>query len=133
MANPDHTDGLWQHTCFEAFIMGPAGEAYWELNLSPSLQWASYHFDSYRAGMRNATELAPPHIGTWMGAEIFRLSAAIDLGRLPDLRGMAAWRLALSAVIEDVKGGKSWWALSHPPGKPDFHHRDCFALDLPPA
>jgi len=23
--------------------------------------------------------------------------------------------------------------LAHPPGKPDFHHPDCFALELPPA
>jgi hypothetical protein len=23
--------------------------------------------------------------------------------------------------------------LAHPPGKPDFHHSDCFALELPAA
>ena len=45
----------------------------------------------------------------------------------------ASWRLGLSAVIEDTSGGKSYWALAHPPGKPDFHHADCFALELPPA
>ena len=27
----------------------------------------------------------------------------------------------------------SYWALAHPPGKPDFHHPDCFALELPAA
>lgn len=40
--------------------------------------------------------------------------------------------IALSAVIEEVDGTKSYWALRHPPGPPDFHHPDCFALTLGP-
>jgi hypothetical protein len=43
----------------------------------------------------------------------------------------APWRLGLSAVIEETSGRKSYWALAHPPGKPDFHHADCFAYELP--
>jgi len=39
----------------------------------------------------------------------------------------------LSAVIEDISGGTSYWALAHPPGKPDFHHADGFALEFSPA
>jgi len=38
--------------------------------------------------------------------------------------------LGLSAVIEETSGRKSYWALAHPPGKPDFHHTDSFALEL---
>jgi hypothetical protein len=34
-------------------------------------------------------------------------------------------------VIEEVDGGLSYWALAHPPGKPDFHDPNCFALELP--
>lgn len=41
------------------------------------------------------------------------------------------WEAAISAVIEEADGTKSYWALRHPPGKPDFHHPDCFALELP--
>jgi len=26
--------------------------------------------------------------------------------------------------------GLSYWALRHPPGGPDFHHADCFAMEL---
>jgi hypothetical protein len=29
-------------------------------------------------------------------------------------------------------GTKSYWALAHPQGKPDFHHVDSFALTLAP-
>ena len=39
--------------------------------------------------------------------------------------------LGLSAVIEEHGGAKSYWALAHPPGAPDFHHPDCFAAQLP--
>jgi len=34
-------------------------------------------------------------------------------------------------LIEETNGAKSYWALAHAPGKPDFHHPDAFALDLP--
>jgi hypothetical protein len=34
-------------------------------------------------------------------------------------------------VIEETSGGKSYWALAHPPGKPDFHHADGFVYELP--
>jgi hypothetical protein len=41
-------------------------------------------------------------------------------------------QLALSTVIEDARGTLSYWALTHPPGKPDFHHRDAFVLEVAP-
>jgi hypothetical protein len=45
--------------------------------------------------------------------------------------GEADWEVGLSAVIEAADGALSYWALRHPAGRPDFHHPDCFALDLP--
>ena len=33
-------------------------------------------------------------------------------------------------VIETVDGERSYWALAHPAGQPDFHHRDSFTLAL---
>src|ERR1700679_3141274 len=44
-------DGLWRHTCFEAFIMAPGRAGYYEFNFAPSRQWAIYRFDAYREGM----------------------------------------------------------------------------------
>ena len=35
------------------------------------------------------------------------------------------------AVIEENDGRLSYWALRHAPGKPDFHHPEAFALELP--
>jgi hypothetical protein len=41
------------------------------------------------------------------------------------------WEYGLAAVIEEEGAVKSYWALAHPPGKPDFHHPTCFAATLP--
>jgi len=42
----------------------------------------------------------------------------------------ASLSLALSAIVEDDSGKLSYWALRHPPGEPDFHHPDAFALEI---
>jgi hypothetical protein len=114
-------DELWRHTCFEAFVR--VGDAYWELNFSPSGEWAAYRFDGYRTGMIAAMEVAHRRLQAREG------ELAVEVAGLP----AGAWALGLSAVIEEVDGAKSYWALAHPPGRPDFHHQDCFALQLPPT
>jgi hypothetical protein len=124
-------DDLWQHTCFEAFVRTSSGTAYYEFNFAPSTQWAAYRFDGYRNGMR-AAEIGAPQIEIRSGPYSYTLQASLELDRLPDLSREASWRLGLSALIED-QSGMSYWALAHPPGKPDFHHADCFALEFAPA
>jgi hypothetical protein len=124
-------DELWRHTCFEAFLRPAQGEAYYEFNFSSSTQWAAYRFGGYRSGMRDATEIGAPSIELRYNAEYFELRAHLKLDGLPDLPSDSVWRLGLSAVIEETGGRLSYWALAHPPGKPDFHHSDCFALELP--
>jgi hypothetical protein len=116
---------LWQHTCFEAFIRPSTGSAYYEFNFSPSTQWAAYRFDSYRSGMRVATEIDTPRIEVRSSAETYTLQAELKFDGLS-----SPLHLGLSAVLEEKNGRKSYWALAHPPGKPDFHHADCFALEL---
>ncbi len=121
----ERTDGLWQATCLEAFVGSDDNQDYLELNFSPSTRWASYHFDDYRAGMREA-EIAPV-IDIEVGERRYGLHARLEL---PDA---ATWHVGLSAVIEELDGRKSYWALAHAPGKPDFHQRTCFVLQLPAA
>jgi hypothetical protein len=133
VAVPARTDELWKHTCFEAFIRTPTAVAYNELNLSPSTQWAAYRFAGYRDGMNDAREIDPPRIEVKSNETRLELHATAALDRLPGLPPDAAWTVALSAVIEEMNGNKSYWALAHPQGQPDFHHPDCFALELAAA
>jgi hypothetical protein len=127
------TDELWQHTCFEAFLRPPSGEAYYEFNIAPSTQWAAYAFSGYRSGMRIADEAGTPFIEVQRGADFYLLQASLDLGRLAHVTQDGVWRLGLSAVIEEESCALSYWALKHPPGRADFHHSDCFALELASA
>ena len=128
---PTRSDELWRHTCFEAFVRAPPAAAYYELNFAPSTQWAAYRFSDYRNGMSVAREIDAPRFEVQSDAERYKMQASLDLDRLPSLPGKMVWRLGLSAVIEEASGRKSYWALAHPPGKPDFHHSDSFARELP--
>ena len=127
------SDELWRHTCFEAFVRASSGAEYYEFNFAPSKQWAAYRFSNYRSGMTAADEIGVPAIEVQSSPGRYALHASLELDRLPDLSRKASWRLGLSALIEDTSGGMSYWALAHPPGRPDFHHADCFALELSPA
>jgi hypothetical protein len=123
---PSRADELWRHTCFEAFVCPAPGEAYYEFNFSPSTQWAAYRFDGYRKGMRVAAEIGPPRIEVSAAPERYTLQAALEL----TARAAGPWRVGLTAVIEDAGGRLSYWALAHPPGRPDFHRLDCFTCEI---
>jgi hypothetical protein len=119
----ERADGLWKTTCFELFLMFDDNERYVEFNFSPSTQWAAYVFDGYREGMAALDrDIAPQIERSSEGIEV-----DCDLGGLPP----GPLRMALSAVIEEEGGRKSFWSLAHPPGAPDFHHAACFAARLP--
>jgi hypothetical protein len=125
-SEPVRTDGLWKTTCFEAFLMRDGGPEYIELNFASSNQWAAYRFSAYREGMR-ALELAtPPEIGLDMGDDYFALEAIVELPNISDWLDVSA---ALSVVVEERCGTKSYWALAHPDGAPDFHHKDSFTIE----
>ena len=130
---PVRADGLWDHTCFEAFIGTASNAGYYEFNVAPSTRWAAYRFSGYRDGMCVADDVRAPRIDVQSTDETYTLRAALELDRLPDLSGDPVWRLGVAAVIEETNGDKSYWALAHPTGEPDFHHSDCFAQELPAA
>lgn len=122
------TDGLWQHTCFEAFIRSADSLAYREFNFSPSGQWQAYAFTDYRAGGL-LEPAANPAIECLCEPGRLTLHATVQPDDLPP-RGQL--RLGLTAVVECVDGALSYWALRHAAGKPDFHHPDTFALEIAP-
>jgi hypothetical protein len=124
---------LWRHTCCECFIALKNEPAYHEYNFSPSGEWAAYAFLKYREGGALADASLRPQITVRKFQDRIELDAAIALERLSDRYRENVVMLALSAVIEDVEGGLSYWALAHPEGKPDFHRREAFTLELSPA
>jgi len=148
-AVPKRADELWKTTCFELFLKPGEGADYFEFNFSPSGRWAAYAFDAYRAGMRNLALPAEPQV-TRDGNHIIVRHPGLEPGSIvpqaqrqeglasrlppdgPRLKvGVTEARIALTAIIEETGGVRSFWALAHAPGAPDFHNPDCFVARLP--
>lgn len=125
-AGSGRRDALWRHTCAELFIAVPGDSGYCEFNFSPSGEWAAYEFDAYRHGMRAAVCMPPVIEVEQSPAE---LSLSVRCGA-PQLGAFTHLQLGLSMVIEDIAGRCSYWALTHPASKPDFHRREAWLLQL---
>lgn len=121
--DPARADGLWQHTCMEAFVSPVQSARYREYNFSPSLQWAAYSFmdERQRDTAAEATEASGPSLRVEATSGEVNLWAVLPEAALPAGPRLC---LGLSAVIETRSGHLSYWALQHPrPDRPDFHHR----------
>jgi hypothetical protein len=127
--SPVRADGLWQHTCFEAFIGQSGGKGYWEFNFSPSSAWAAYQFSDYREGMAPLMKGAPPVISARVDSGALALSVAVDLSWISRTTA-AELVLGAAAVIETQERALSYWALEHPTGKPDFHQAESRVVPL---
>jgi hypothetical protein len=115
-------EGLWQHTCCELFVAESSGKGYVEFNFSLSGEWACYGFSSYRH--------AAASLGNEPAISVLAAAGSLELRARVKIASPRKLVLGLSAVIEQKDGALSYWALRHPAGKPDFHHRDAFALEL---
>ena len=127
-AAPARRDGLWQHTCLEAFVADGDSQAYWELNLAPSGDWALYRFTGYRAGQESPPEEALPFTIT---RRADGLALQLHWPLPTELASAAELRLGIAAVMEQRNGALSYWALHHPGPQADFHRRDGFSLRWP--
>lgn len=152
-AAPVFADGLWRHTCFEAFAAhlgttGPAGAenhlpqgdasnasegklAYREFNFSPCGRWAAYAFAAERQRAAQQPVWPAPRLACTqqvMPQTIPPVMHPVTQWCLDAWLPVAwlppgPWQLGLSAVIEAVDGSLSYWALRHPNAQPDFHCR----------
>ena len=126
------SDGLWQHTCFEAFLRPDARQSYHEFNFAPSGDWAVYRFGS-RRGERSLPALPAPAIGFGASRSHCELSAEFSIAALPELAAAPTLQAGVCAVIETVAGSLSYWALAHGGERPDFHDPATFSLPIGPA
>ncbi len=121
---------LWEHTCVEVFVGMVDREAYHELNVAPSGAWQAHAFTRYRDGGLLAGVAPAPRVAAERGDDRLVVEVEIDVARWSVDYLPAAWRIGLAAVLEDTDGALAYWALAHPPGRPDFHDHMGFALTL---
>lgn len=117
---------MWRTTCFELFLKVPGGPRYTEFNLSPSCQWAAYDFDEYRGNPSNRPVPRNLNAAHRPGGTVAVFDGYIPAAALPLLPAA----MALTAVIEETGGVKSYWSLSHHQSSPDFHDPSCFTATL---
>ena len=139
-------DGLWRHTCCEAFVAARGAPAYREFNFSPAGAGAAYAFSAYRQAADELPASAPeirvaladePDCGgdggddalAGEGRAALRLVASVAADCLPSAHD--GLDIGLSMVVEAADGTLSYRALRHCAERPDFHMRDSFALFLP--
>ncbi len=121
--NAARRDGLWEHTCCEAFVASRSG-GYAEFNFAPDGSWAAYRFASYRDREQPDPVLPPPVITTQRKPEIFILEAM--LSSVAVVGSGAGVRIGLAVVAEETDGRRSYWALAHEKEQPDFHQPGSF-------
>jgi hypothetical protein len=125
LQQPCVQEGLWEHTCFEAFLATKNSLSYQEFNFSPSGCWASYLFSHYRV-QRNWLSKHIYDIQVQLSDNQLVLTVTVPLTEMPLLDTEKPIQINLTAVIESAAGQRSYWAIHHPSHKPDFHDRAGF-------
>lgn len=133
-SEPQRRDGLWQSSCFEAFL-GIAGHTpYWEINLCPSGHWNVYALSAYRHDLTWEPSvlqlpLAQRRLQQLGAGDRLELDAALSLPSLAkalEADPTAALEVSMTAVLEHRQQGCSYWAWKHCGTEADFHRRDSF-------
>jgi hypothetical protein len=121
---PLRRSGLWEETCLEFFLAVKNAQPYWEVNLSPSGHWNVYRFSTYREGIQEEVAFTSLPFRVDQGKDSFLLDVDLPLDGI--ISPETPLEAGVSAVIKLRSGQMTYWALSHPGQKPDFHRRESF-------
>ena len=109
-------NGLWNHTCFEAFLNPFGLGIYYELNFSLKPAWNQYQFDRYRYPQppKNGNDFELKSL-IW---DQFESRLTVELKNNTKFK---KFKIGLTAVLEEKTGAKHYCAVAHKGPKPDFH------------
>jgi hypothetical protein len=116
-------DGLWNATCFEAFLRPAGQDKYYEFNFSLKPGWNAYAFETYR-------EPQPP-----TATKNFELKSMEWITTTKTLKVILhnkteyrKFNISLTTILQEKNGNKHYMALAHKGSKPDFHLAESFTL-----
>lgn len=124
----DRADKLWETTCFEAYFAPMGRDEYWEFNLSPQAKWNLYRFSGERMGMRREESISQVNIEFSLINSTLQVQAEFRMPR--KISPMSPLEIGLTAIIGRDPNEVSYWAIEHLRGKPDFHVRESFRIEL---
>lgn len=123
-------DGLWTNNCLELFWSRPNSSQYFELNLSPFLEWNIFEFQSYRSEKNESSLYEVIPLSPWGRVTKPNRGESEILSHFqirPRQRGLFESPLHVFPTAVIKREDKfSFWAFRHATGKPDFHKRDLF-------
>jgi hypothetical protein len=125
---PLRKGGLWEDVCLEFFLAATDVQPYWEVNLSPSGHWNVYRFSAHRQGMQEEAAFTSLPFRVERGKDTFLLDVELPLDGI--ISPETPLEVGISAVIKLRSNQMTYWALSHPGQKPDFHRRESFIAQL---
>lgn len=125
---PTRQHQLWESTCWEFFLSCPDSPQYWEFNLSPAGDWNVYRFCGYRQGMQEESAFTTLPFTVQELPENLTLTLTIDLSKIIQVN--QGVKLGITSVIKDTNSNVSYWALTHPGAKPDFHLQKAWIVNL---
>jgi hypothetical protein len=119
----ERVDGLWQSTCFEAFLKPSGADHYYEFNFSLKPAWNAYRFADYR-------EPQPPQPSMDFSLRRIHFDGVTKklTVEIENKSSHSQFRAGLAAILLEKNGVKHYCALTHAGAKPDFHLHDSFTL-----
>lgn len=131
---PKRMNGLWETTCFEAFIKNSNYTPYLEFNFAPSGHWNAFIFSDYREAMREFTGIKKMHVELKSNDGELSLNCNLVMKRpkgfLESDFAEKKIKMGISAILHLKNDNKLSYALNHPLLKVDFHHEDGFIYKL---
>ena len=127
--SPARKHDLWKAACFEFFLAVKDQPEYWEFNLSPSGDWNVYTMEAYRqVNMREEVAFSELPFEFTKTMNQLSLDVAVYPGVLSQRQNVL--QIGITVIIQTTDGSETYWALTHPGPRADFHLRESFVIEL---
>ena len=116
---------LWRDTCFELFIANNSSQEYYEINISSSTEWNTYHFESYKKEMQESNKFSVPSIQNQQSNN--RYSFSFEMNFQEDIFEKKLL-INLAVILLDRDGVRQFYSINRREKLPNFHDRNGFDL-----
>jgi hypothetical protein len=113
--------GLWEGTCFEAFIQDSESNEYLEFNFSGTGYWNVFHFLKRDQKLEEYLPLKLTKHRFTTEPKHREFIFSFDLGQMPFIQDCTNLKIGTTCILVNEDQEKEYFAISHHREKPDFH------------
>lgn len=118
--------GLWEGTCFEAFLYNKLNGEYIEFNFSGTGFWNAFHFKQRDQELKEYQNLKLRKHRFITSPQHRTFEVQIDLSELPFQVEEGHFLIGITCILVNEDQEKEYFAIKHCQEKPDFHDPDSF-------